>query len=310
MIRSSALLVVVAIALLAAGVFASSLELVYVSIGVSILAAVLLSAGVILRRREIFGTAEAARLGMPASRPAADIAAVPAMSDGRNGAARDDWNTGDRANGSRQAAAAAADASLARDSAAGLAGPVKDGTVQASPADSGPVKGGSVKGGSAKGGREAARRTGERSAGHAAGPGRPGSSPAEGREPAVAGAVSGADSELSWPKTTDREEATPGRSRDQAASRQDSDAAAPGRDRERATSWDDRTATAGRGGAPAGRDRDQAASREDREEAGARQGQDRPVPWQDRPAAAWDRGLAGPGRDQAASGFRPSARAT
>ena len=61
MIRSSALLVVAAIALLAAGVFASSLELVYVSIGVSILAAVLLSAGVILRRREIFGAAGTAR---------------------------------------------------------------------------------------------------------------------------------------------------------------------------------------------------------------------------------------------------------
>ena len=57
MIRSSALLIAAALALLAAGVFASSLELVYVSIGVSILAAVLLSAGVILRRGEIFGAA-------------------------------------------------------------------------------------------------------------------------------------------------------------------------------------------------------------------------------------------------------------
>ena len=39
MIRSSALLIAVAMGLLVAGVFASSLELVYVSIGVSILAA-------------------------------------------------------------------------------------------------------------------------------------------------------------------------------------------------------------------------------------------------------------------------------
>ena len=148
MIRSSALLVVAAIALLAAGVFASSLELVYVSIGVSILAAVLLSAGVILRRREIFGTAEAARLGMPASRPAADIAAVPAMADGQNGAVRDYWTAGDRANGAWQATVALPDATLGQEPGAGLASPIKDGTLRASQAENG---GGSVTGDSVTG---------------------------------------------------------------------------------------------------------------------------------------------------------------
>ena len=59
MIRFSAILVAGAIAVLAAGVLATSLALVYLSIGVSILASVLLAVGVILRRREIFGEAGA-----------------------------------------------------------------------------------------------------------------------------------------------------------------------------------------------------------------------------------------------------------
>ena len=89
MIRSSALLIAVAMALLAAGVFASSLELVYISIGISILAAIVLAAGVLLRRGEIFGTAGTARQGTAADWPAADGAGVPA--GGRPKTGLGDW---------------------------------------------------------------------------------------------------------------------------------------------------------------------------------------------------------------------------
>ena len=59
MIRSSALLTVAAMAMLVAGVFSASLGLIYASIAVSILAALTLGAGVLLRRRELFGAATA-----------------------------------------------------------------------------------------------------------------------------------------------------------------------------------------------------------------------------------------------------------
>ena len=65
MIRFSAFLVAGAILVLVVGVLTTSLVLVYVSIGVSVLASVLLAAGVLARRREIFGEAGAA----PDSRP-------------------------------------------------------------------------------------------------------------------------------------------------------------------------------------------------------------------------------------------------
>src|SRR5690348_5582327 len=58
-IRSSALLTVAAMAMLVAGVFSASLGLIYASIAVSILAALTLGVGVLLRRRELFGQATA-----------------------------------------------------------------------------------------------------------------------------------------------------------------------------------------------------------------------------------------------------------
>lgn len=71
MIRSSAVLIAAAIGVLAAGVLAGSLQLVYVSIGVSVVAAVLLAVGVLLRRDEIFGaTGAGSPGGQPARRPA------------------------------------------------------------------------------------------------------------------------------------------------------------------------------------------------------------------------------------------------
>ena len=56
MIRFSALLVALAIGLLVAGVAASNLPLVYVSIAVCAVAALLLAAGVLRHWSEIFGT--------------------------------------------------------------------------------------------------------------------------------------------------------------------------------------------------------------------------------------------------------------
>ena len=58
MIKTSALLVVLAIGLLVAGVLASSLPMVYVSIGVCAVAALLLAAGVLSHWSEIFGRRE------------------------------------------------------------------------------------------------------------------------------------------------------------------------------------------------------------------------------------------------------------
>ncbi len=69
MIRFSAILVAGAMAVLVAGVLATSLALVYLSIGVSVLASVLLAIGVILRRREIFGEAGAAAASGRAAGP-------------------------------------------------------------------------------------------------------------------------------------------------------------------------------------------------------------------------------------------------
>ncbi|HYV79106.1 MAG TPA: hypothetical protein VE979_13330, partial [Streptosporangiaceae bacterium] len=63
MIRFSAILVAGALAVLVAGVLATSLALVYLSIGVSVLALALLAIGLILQRREIFGETGAAAVG-------------------------------------------------------------------------------------------------------------------------------------------------------------------------------------------------------------------------------------------------------
>jgi len=98
LIRFSALLTAVAIAILVAGVIAASLGLIYLSIAVSALAAVTLAVGVLLRRREIFGeagaappsaqpgwaAAEAAKARPVLARPAAGDQ-VTAGHDGRRG---------------------------------------------------------------------------------------------------------------------------------------------------------------------------------------------------------------------------------
>ena len=61
MIRFSAFLVAVAVGLLVAGVVTSKLMLVYVAIGVSGVALLALAIGAVVKRRELFGSPEAAR---------------------------------------------------------------------------------------------------------------------------------------------------------------------------------------------------------------------------------------------------------
>ncbi len=73
MIKTSALLVVLAIGLLVAGVFASSLLMVYVSIGVCAVAALLLAVGVLTHWSEIFGRREPRPSGVQASWPASQV---------------------------------------------------------------------------------------------------------------------------------------------------------------------------------------------------------------------------------------------
>ena len=88
MIRFSAILVAGAIVVLVTGVLATSLTLVYLSIGVSVLATVLLAVGVALRRREIFGEADAASGGHQPAWSAASGAGAPAMAGGQAGTPR------------------------------------------------------------------------------------------------------------------------------------------------------------------------------------------------------------------------------
>jgi hypothetical protein len=104
-IRSSALLIAVALAVLVAGVLASSLGLIYVSILVSILAAVVLCAGIIVRRREIFGVPETAPEDAPRDRPAVKARGVAMPATAPLSAGPGNGEAGDLANGARKAAA-------------------------------------------------------------------------------------------------------------------------------------------------------------------------------------------------------------
>ena len=85
MIRSSALLTAVAMAMLVAGVAAANLALIYLSIAVSIFAAVTLAVGVLLRRRELFGETGAApqrdQPGWAAAGTARPVPVRPAADD-------------------------------------------------------------------------------------------------------------------------------------------------------------------------------------------------------------------------------------
>jgi hypothetical protein len=157
-IWSSVLLIAAALVLLVAGVLASSLELTYVSIGVSLLAAIVLSIGVILRRGELFGTAGTARQGGPTDWPAVDVTGVRAMVGGRTASGRGGRDNGDVASVPRPGAPTAAGAGPRRGGGRGATGSAKPGPGKAGPG---------------------AARTGEQSAGR----GRPTRSPPVRREP-------------------------------------------------------------------------------------------------------------------------------
>ena len=110
MIKTSALLVVLAIGLLVAGVLASSLPMVYVSIGVCAVAALLLAAGVLSHWSEIFGRREPRPSGMQSSwsEPQMQVSA-PVLAGAQAAGAQ---VTGTGVTGAQTAAAQAAGAQL------------------------------------------------------------------------------------------------------------------------------------------------------------------------------------------------------
>ena len=81
MIKASALLAAVAIGLLVAGVLASSLLMVYVSIGVCAVAALILAVGILTHWSEIFGRGEARPASVPGawSAPQAGVSNRPVL---------------------------------------------------------------------------------------------------------------------------------------------------------------------------------------------------------------------------------------
>jgi hypothetical protein len=161
-IWSSVLLIAAALVLLVTGVLASSLELTYISIGVSLLAAIVLSIGVILRRDDLFRTAGTARQGGATDWPAADVTGVRTMVGGRTARGRAGRDNGDLASVPRPGTPTGAEAGPRRGGGRGATGPVKAGPGKAGPG---------------------AARTGEHPAGRGAGGGRPARSPPARREP-------------------------------------------------------------------------------------------------------------------------------
>ena len=287
--------------MLVAGVFAANLSVIYLSIAVSIIAAVTLAAGVLLRRRELFGEAGAApRRAQPGwsgaepakarpvlARPAADDRVTagrgaPREDDRRGHEHQDDPAARLRKAGSGTAAGTGSarwPASIAAKGAPAAARrggrPVGRGRAARSPSGREPAA-------REPGAREPARgdRAGRDRTGHERGDREPaGREPvareAVGQEPVPAGSTG-------WPPPPGREAgpdrpAEPGRDQDPAA-------APPGREH------------AGRGQGRAG-ERDRAAA--------ARAGRARPAPDQDRDQEAPARGgreQAGQERDEAAAG--------
>src|SRR5262245_53144880 len=292
-------------AMLVAGVFAANLSVIYISIAVSIIAAVTLAAGVLLRRRELFGEPGAAprraQPGWAGAEPvkARPVLARPAADDrvtaGR-GAPREDDRRGhehqdDPAARLRKAGSGAAagtgsarwPASIAAKGAPAAARrggrPVGRGRAARSPSGREPAA-------REPGAREPARSdlAGRDRTGHERGDRDP-----AGREPAAREAIGGEPVPTGstgrgpgWPAPPGRA-AGPGRP------------PGPGRDQDRAAAPPGRE-HAGRGQGRAG-ERDRAAA--------ARAGCARPAPGQDRDQEAPARGgreQAGQERDEAAAG--------
>lgn len=294
MIRSSALLTAVAMAILVAGVSAANLALIYLSIAVSILAAATLAVGVLLRRRELFGetgavpqrdgpgwaAAETAR-PVPA-RPAADDRVTADRGARREDTRRDGDQPGDLAARLRKAGSgAAAGPGSARwpASIAAKGTPATDrrggehttggGRVTRSPAGRRPAARQPARGdwaGREREDRDPAARE-------------PAAREATGREPVPTGSTERTERGAGWPPRAgsaagaDRpaepgpDRAGAGRDETPPTAPPDREHAAPGRgrgQRDRAA-----TARADRARTSPGRDRDQETSaRRDREQAG------------------------------------------
>ena len=261
MIRSSALLTAVAMAVLVAGVSAANLGLIYLSIAVSILAAVTLAVGVLLRRRELFGEAEAtprstqpgwaaaetAKAGPVPVRPAADDRVTADRGGRREDTRRNGEQHGDVAARPRKPGSGAAGTGSARwpGSRAAKGAPATAGEHSAGPGRAARSPSGGAPAAHAPGAREPAR--GDR-AGRERGDREPaGREPVAretfGREPVPTG---GAEGGAGWATRPGRG-AGPGRP------------AKPGRDRTGAGRDRD-----------SGQDQDPAAARPDREHAGRR----------------------------------------
>jgi len=291
LIRSSALLTAVAMVVLVAGVAAANLALIYLSIAVSILAAITLAVGVLLRRRELFGETGAApqrdQPGWAAPKTARPVAVGPAADDQvtadhggrREDTRRDGGQPGDLAARLRTAASGAAvdpgsarwPASIAAKGAPATArrdgeSTTGGGRVTRSPAGRGPARG--DRAGPERDDREPAARE-------------PVAREAAGRAPVPTGS---AERGAGWPprpgnvagpgRPADpgRDRAGAGRDQGPATARPDREPAAPGRgrsERDRAAA-----ARADRARTPPGRDRDQEApARRDREQAGRGRGE-------------------------------------
>ena len=328
--------------MLIAGVSAANLALIYLSIAVSIIAAVTLAVGVLLRRRELFGETGAApqrdQLGWPAAerarpvpaRPAADDRATAGRGARREDTRRDGEQPGDDAARLRKAGSgAAADTGPARwpASIAAKAAPVTarrggeqrtgGGGVTRSPAGRGPAPREPARGDWA--GRERDDRD-------SAAP-EPVTREAAGREPASAGSTErgagwpprpGSVAGPARPAEPGRDRVSAGRGQGPAPARPDREHAARGRgrgDRDRAAA-----ARADRAQAPPGQDRDhETPARRDRKPAGQGRGEAaagqqaeafRLPPQSERPRARAEPGRAISGdpagddfRDRASEGF-------
>jgi hypothetical protein len=296
LIRSGALLTAVAMAILVAGVAAANLGLIYLSIAVSVFAAVTLAVGVLLRRRELFGETGAApqrdKPGWAAAETARPVPVRPAADDrvaADRGAQREDT----RRDGEQPG---------------GLAARLRKAGSRAAP-DTGPARWpASI---AAKGAPATARRGGERTtgggrvtrppAGHGPAPreparadwaGRerddrdpaarePAAREAAGPEPVPTGSTErgagwppppGSVAGPGRPAEPGRDRAGAGRGQGPATARPDREHAAPGRGRDER----DRAAAArtDRAGTPPGHERDQETpARRDREQAGPRRGE-------------------------------------
>jgi hypothetical protein len=195
-IRFSAILVAGALAVLVAGVLATSLALVYLSIGVSVLALVLLAIGLILQRREIFGETGAAAVGGQPAWPVTPVTGTPVMVGGRARIPEPGLSPEEAGRRPAEAEAGSGNGSsggqAGRDVPAEIRwawqeqeGPSEVGPARAPQARTGPGRNGTGQDGPAKGGPPRPARTGGYAGTHGSGRGRPPTAPPGRRPPAA-----------------------------------------------------------------------------------------------------------------------------